>query len=122
MTDKELLELAAKAAKHYLRIRNSNDDVNIDLTTNWNPLTDDSDALRLAVQLNLHIQPYIYLTETRQRKAIAKQERQWPDDLIVGYPSYKESFTKHNSYAVTRRAIVLAAAEIGKELKGWWND
>ena len=58
MTDKELLELAAKAAgiglcKNFViagKVAKIKDTEDL-----WAPLTDDGDALRLAVKLNLDI-------------------------------------------------------------------
>jgi hypothetical protein len=90
MTDKELLELAAKAAGieiNWFKWER--------LTGQWNPLTDDGDALRLAVKLNLF--------NTRSKGY------EWPD---------AELFARHDEdpYAATRRAIVRAAAEIGKAM------
>ena len=96
MTDKELLELAAKAAglvihtweeDHFLVDENNG----IGFCFYWNPLTDDGDALRLAVHLNIDIN----FTESLVDCGIA--------------------ICKDNDpYAATRRAIVRAAAEIGK--------
>ena len=90
-TDKELLELAAKAIGlklryNYLGGRDANQP--------WNPLTDDGDALRLAVKLNLI------------------DERQWKAPITGAI--YDEC--NGDWYAATRRAIVRAAAEIGKTL------
>lgn len=97
MTDKELLELAAKAAgiewnKAYKAHLNENG-------AHWLPLTDDGDALRLAVDLRLEI--YIHESDTR----------------CVG-PNVESLFEQHNDdpYAATRRAIVRAAAEIGRSM------
>ena len=58
MTDKELLELAAKAAE--IKIRWSADSLGNQtgpwiFNSRWNPLTDDGDALRLAVKLGLDV-------------------------------------------------------------------
>lgn len=61
MTDRELLELAAKAAGYkveYDRIDSrwrieSRPGAHPDMWARWNPLVDDGDALRLAVLLNL---------------------------------------------------------------------
>lgn len=65
MTDKELLELAAKAcgvSGSYIRIDDGHNPLEVgigDLTgTWWNPLVDDGDALRLAIQLGLIINPW----------------------------------------------------------------
>jgi hypothetical protein len=99
MTDKELLEMAAKAAEYdvkpHVNSRYSPDLLFTLKGKNWNPLTDDGDALRLAVQLNLF--------NTRSKGY------EWPD---------AELFVRHDEdpYAATRRAIVRAAAEIGKAM------
>ena len=94
--DRELLELAAKAAG----IANWKDtDVQY-----WNPLTDDGDALRLAVKLQMLI-------------TIGSEETYiTANGMMV---ESEEFFDEHNDdpYAATRRAIVRAAAEIGKEPK-----
>ena len=91
MTDRELLELAAKACgleEAKLRIE----------FNQWNPLTDDGDALRLAVQLRLEIGfPSEDCVWSFGRFGEVCKERPEP------YP-----------YAATRRAIVRAAAEIGR--------
>lgn len=101
MTDRELLELAAKAAgiecdtlsmvsDPYLRI--------------WNPLTDDGDALRLAVKLNLSV-----CTGPCQSSATSI------DGALDGFFP-KEDSIYQCQYAATRRAIVRAAAAIGEKL------
>jgi len=110
MTDRELLELAAKAAGidvvgyadrllvfpeydgSLIRRHENGGDVE------WNPLADDGDALRLAVILGLVVdcsrpsagEPY-------------KQHAIWLDELC-------------DNATLTRRAIVRAAAEIGKAM------
>ena len=93
MTDKELLELAAKAA-------------GLEVVTptmlahgQWNPLTDDGDALRLAVKLDINV--YVHLV-SGSTMASAKPEI----DEVEPHGN--------DPYAATRRAIVRAAAEIGK--------
>jgi hypothetical protein len=101
-TDKELLELAARAAG--FRISNRLTDGGIMVMSNarpsphkWNPLTDDGDALRLVVKLNM-------IVDVRGgHGAVAV----WPDTVqqIIDDP-----------YAATRRAIVRTAAEIGAKL------
>jgi hypothetical protein len=100
MTDKELLELAAKAAGIECYWVESGPDsptmvLNEPYYATWNPLTDDGDALRLAVKLNLF--------NTRSKGY------EWPD---------AELFARHDEdpHAATRRAIVRAAAEIGKAM------
>jgi hypothetical protein len=85
MTDRELLELAAKAAGYWAAEFNC--PANLP-RPDWNPLTDDGDALRLAVKLNL-----------------------W-EAVCDGYQHADSSDS--DPYAATRRAIVRAAAEIGR--------
>ena len=105
MTYRELLELAAKAAgMKWTQIEMSlmtdyvwvtSDGVELAV---WNPLTDDGDALRLAVKLGL----------------VLKNR----DDLADAYSAeYVEKTLPSDPYAATRRAIVRAAAEIGKDMK-----
>lgn len=94
MTDRELLELAAKAAgiDFHARIMQYSDGSEY---FGWNPLTDDGDALRLAVKLEL--------LHTYRMDQVAD---------MVDFDA-----TDQDSYAATRRAIVRAAAAIGKAMK-----
>lgn len=97
-TDKELLELAAKAAgiageyrSYYVEAYNK-DFFGIAVKgasscSFWNPLTDDGDALRLAVKLGIWTLTY--------------SDDDW-------------EYCDHDGYAATRRAIVRAAAAIGE--------
>ena len=106
MTDKELLELAAKAAGVELHHWNEDTFIRVseyvdDVGGYWSPLTDDGDALRLAVKLGLEIRtngPYLIAVTPRYVDNELYEER--GDD----------------PYAATRRAIVRAAAEIGKTI------
>ena len=111
MTDRELLEAAAKAAGmsyvHDLGVL-SHDDYNE--FVRWDPLTDDGDALRLAVKLSLLIAPIPYQPGINAYGAVGVS---WPGQRFdLDY----ERFT-NDPYAATRRAIVRAAAEMGKELR-----
>ncbi len=81
-TDRELLELAAKAVNGGAWHPLTHDTPN----GVWNPLTDDGDALRLAVKLRIEVE--------------------------AGWMVFSE-----DPYAATRRAIVRAAAEIGRMMK-----
>ena len=111
-TDRELLELAAKAAGIEGEwIENSLLDDYYKLPTTgilmwsegrrhvWNPITSSGDALRLAVRMKMKI---------------------WPEGLYVhatkpsGHTIYE--LEGSDSYAATRRAIVRAAAEIGRSM------
>lgn len=53
-TDRELLEMAAKAAR-YQYAKHGGYIVVDGIPGNWNPLTDDGDALRLAVKLEIEL-------------------------------------------------------------------
>ena len=104
MNDRELLEMAARAAG----ITGITRDGGIELSKDhakppydwrmWNPLSDDGDALRLAVALRMDIR--IYGTDVRVFCCGVT--------VLEGPPDF---------YAATRRAIVRAAAEIGREMK-----
>jgi hypothetical protein len=118
MTDRELLEFAAKAAgampfldfagkptgtyKHppepgVLRASSGG----------WNPLDDDGDALRLAVKLQLQVMPQGKCTYVEK----------CPDSLL-SFPSVSElEMNGNDPYAATRRAIARAAAEIGRGME-----
>ena len=107
MTDKELLELAAKAARIEFGWQHIFDDYEGSTSEkwDWNPLTDDGDALRLAVKLKLPFN----VTDRYARciwGSFANGER------CDEFHSMKGA--TNNPYAATRRAIVRAAAEIGK--------
>ena len=106
MTDRELLELAAKAAG--LNIKSyavDTDDNFVHLIvgrkfTNekivWSPLTSDGDALRLAVKLGLLVHG------TDSPTAVWCQVGECPDAFLEA--------AKPDPYAATRRAITRAAA------------
>jgi len=103
MTDRELLEFAAKAAGIEGEWTNpmpsavGNGTIRTGIGGSlWNPLTDDGDALRLAVNLGL-------VVETGQCW-ISKHGPMYGGDVLPC------------PYAATRRAIVRAAAAIGKEM------
>jgi hypothetical protein len=104
MTDGELLELAAKAAgveckKTPIGFYLSDED------RNWNPLTDDGDALRLAVKLDLIVSRE-YTEVGKEAVVFYLNEIQHQMRCVVPHGN--------NPYAATRRAITRAAAEIGK--------
>ena len=101
MNDKTLLELAAKAAgiEIYTQVGNTILYKIGKYLGHWNPLTSNDDALRLAVKLDMGIEVMKALKEVRVGDGCGEiiTER-YSDD----------------PYAATRRAIVRAAAEIGK--------
>lgn len=106
-TDRELLELAAKAAGIEYQFDNDGDVIEyfgggLQLAFDggkWNPLTDDGDALRLAVKLEFGIAVFSLYVEVTDGLRIDESEK-----------------TDQDPYAATRRAIVRAAAEIGKTM------
>ena len=101
MTDRELLELAASAAGYDVTYERGyltffrQDVVGRPV---WNPLTDDGDALRLAVKLEIVIEP----------------GDSWSD--AGGWSTVYHCDHNDDPYAATRRAIVRAAAEIWKKM------
>lgn len=107
MSDRELLELAAKAAgynvraNHYGVLLRDENEQGLEHCA-WNPLTDDGDALRLAVKLQIQVAPGTYNKDEFAAYSSAGTEA-------------KEYWsTQQDEWAATRRAIVRAAAEIGK--------
>lgn len=122
MTDRELLELAAKAAgmdlvkwewtsDPFFEGFMLQDDEPDSAPQLWNPLTDDGDALRLAVKLRLNVilefSPTYHYAENDEYEAL--------EDM--NGCCTRASECNNDPYAATRRAIVRAAAEIGKEVK-----
>ena len=116
MTDRELLELASKAVGVYGEFQTFDDykfhiygayggegiyclDASI-----WNPLMSDGDAFRLAVKMGMHV----HVND---------------DEVFVILPSaplFAEATAEpihSDPYEATRRAIVRAAAEIGKGIE-----
>ncbi len=109
MKDCELLTFAAKAVgikaptnedpHFYLDDRGIHRDISCEndgtLMSHWNPLIDDGDALRLAVQLGLVV----------DCEGVSNRGLMFEAGILV------------DSYTATRRAITIAAAEIGKRMK-----
>jgi hypothetical protein len=91
MTDRELLELAAKAAGIDA----------VDIGYEWNPLIDDGDALRLAVKLNMTLMP-----NTGNKMAFVRCQ------MIERYQAHDDEM-QH----ALRKAIVRVAAEIERNKK-----
>lgn len=110
-TDRELLELAAKAegiegAYESWTGQGFKDGIRQILNgakcqRPWNPLTDDGDALRLAVKLGISVGP------------------DYDEGAAVAFARDGREFREpHDSdpYAATRRAIVACAAEIWRAM------
>jgi hypothetical protein len=111
-TDRELLELAAKAAGYTsygygelvggcpaLVLREA------DFTGMWAPLTDDGDALRLACRLNLTVK----IMGDHVKVGWRGCGEQWPGEEVPAN-------AREVMPVATRRAITRAAAQIGKDM------
>jgi hypothetical protein len=114
MSDRELLELAAKAAGIKLRRWNATHACyepdgysNIAPIGLWNPILNDGDALRLAVKLSMDTDDglSIHLADSEDRNTVVSKSKVYVREDVDSDP-----------YAATRRAIVRAAAEIGKAM------
>ena len=107
MTDRKLLQAAAKAAELTEKItwwdgRFIFRSVGSLVFKEWNPLTDDGDALRLAVKLNIDVLQHKHDKFVSVRCPTFDFDddcifERWGDDKL----------------AATRRAIVRAASQIG---------
>ena len=118
MTDRELLELSAKAAGYAVTDRELLEYAakaafggkNFIGDMRWNPLTDDGDALRLAVKLKLNVSleysPTYHYAYSDEYEALSG----------LNCCCTKGEDCNNDPYSATRRAIVRAAAEIGKEM------
>lgn len=100
MTDRELLELAAKAAGIQIKAI-IGDTFWTPTGLTWNALTDDADAFRLAGRLELDVM---------HRVVGGKRVEVLP----AGGPLIQE-FYEGEPYAAARRAIVRAAAEVARK-------
>lgn len=118
MTDRELLELAAKAEGRTLKYMTQHIEGREpeEFIACWNPLTDDGDALRLAVKLHMTgIDCYFWYDAERQSPASAGLgTAAWGGVRVYEPASYGAAIREQDPCAATRRAIVRAAAEIGK--------
>jgi len=118
MDDRELLELAAKAAGIDAHRGNGWQSEMLFVTVwrpdglvtgrEWNPLSDDGDALRLAVALSMDV--------------CISDEKECPSSTVTVWCARFDDWLNctelhsGDALAATRRAIVRAAAEIGKAL------
>jgi hypothetical protein len=107
-TDRELLELAARAAGYVVDDCGCGKSMRTSGETprphrHWNPLRDSGDAMRLSVDLGLHVEQY---------------------GIVRAYKRVRGSFWVHgrepagdDRLAATRIAIVRAAAAIGEDMQ-----
>lgn len=101
MDDRELLELAARAAGvHPARLPDSWPEV---MEPVWDPLSDDGDALRLAVSLGMTVDVQAGLSGAHAKT----DDSEW---------HYERHDDHSDPCAATRRAIVRAAAAIAQEM------
>ncbi|MGU1527399.1 hypothetical protein ACSEOK_20590 [Pseudomonas aeruginosa] len=114
MNDRTLLELAARAAGMNIQRSRLDDPLHRDFLMNgegvrnpgqcsfpWNPLTDDGDALRLAVKLNFTV-------------SICDEFTKVTHGFEEGIIEYADGHKERSA----RMAITRAAAEIGKSMGG----
>jgi hypothetical protein len=118
MNDRELLEMAAKAAGLTTAHKWNGERLEMAppvfamvvhrdgelVSTGWNPLTDDGDALRLAVKLGIDITFEAFGSVMAGKDALGRGIWSACEDIGL------------DVYAATRRAIVRAAAEIGRSI------
>ena len=108
MSDKDLLTLAAKAAGIEFEYDDHESPYvwgewrGIPQKEFWNPLTSDSDALRLAVKLELDVEFWGGFEDTR---------------ITLSGNQLAHEDWNNDPYAATRRAIVKAASEIGRGME-----
>lgn len=108
MEDRELLELAAKAAGINIEYCPDSGFYWVDSKYSglwWSPLHVDGDALRLAVSLDLHVQ-----CDFKEDDSRVYIYGGW---IGIGV---EEEVGALDKFAATRRAIVRAAAEIGRAM------
>ena len=113
MTDRELLELAAKAHGGLVYVDGIgwiHEDENGGRGAWWTPLTDDGDALRLAVMLKIDVSH-----EEIGMKSFVYARAVFNDDLHIGISEIFDD--EGDRLERTRRAITRAAAQIGKDMQ-----
>ena len=116
MTDRELLELAAKAVRydtsHHLNAERMNLKPPViglcipNVSTLWNPLEDSGHALDLAVVLRLTIE---HGGPNRTFVVVRTSDSNWRE--------WREKYESKDPGVATRRAIVRAAAGVAIERK-----
>ena len=125
MTDRELLEFAAKAAGINVVRSRLDDPMSGDFLVNasarnphqvsgpWNPLTDDGDAMRLMVKLRLHARQFPIVDDGFDVPLGMVEVWRVDDDDPLHVEFLRSG---DDRLVVTRRAIVRAAAEIGRQI------
>lgn len=119
MTDRELLEFAAKAAGIVPPADLNTDEIGRNYSNGlglwckhpwgwnwWHPLDNDGDALRLAVKLGIILGTY---------ENFSTVDLLSPNEQIMTITVWHHQ-TNNGKYAATRLAITRAAAEIGRAM------
>jgi len=110
-TDRELLELAAKAAGY--DYRSPAGYIVVDgIPGNWNPLDDDGDAFRLSIKLGLRVQYCDVSCYAAGNGHVAVVTVQ-PGGMRNRFVGDVEEWAS-DPYSATRRAIVRAAAAMAE--------
>lgn len=119
MSDRELLEWAAKAAGillhhwskdgEFIRVDESTDDDG----EAWNPLVDDGDALRLAVKCRIELDH----SHAQDQHRYVCASRRGCEMMYAPVSAVEEIEDEGQTLAATRRAIVRAAASIGQQME-----
>lgn len=126
MNDRELLELAAKAAGiNHLAWCDGLEALAVfhaptkiwpngywDEESQWSPLTDDGDALRLAVRLGISVNFWDGF-----KQVICRRHSDQENFELHGVVGYGEGAGKEPTTENVRRAIVRAAAAIGEAMQ-----
>lgn len=107
MSDRELLELAAKAAGYGYGEFVKGGIVFATEDSLWNPLEDDGDAFRLACDLGLRVFPVARTESGTACSAVGAVTGERLSEVADALPTR----------TATRQAIVRAAAEIGRMMQ-----
>jgi len=116
-SDRELLELAAKAAGVVGEFDHGYQCIMQEVPfrghlinyENWNPLADDGDALRLAAKLTLVVDILVHQTRV--------DAEQYGIRRCIEHVPPMHEISPSDTLAATRRAITRAAAEIGRRMQ-----
>jgi hypothetical protein len=117
MSDRQLLIDAAKAADYgFIYKRKISNNVHEWTSSDgmlwqWNPLIDDAQALRLAVKLKMEV-----YHGNDEGEAVYASHVKLDGGISYCVEYYDDLNNKGSEYEATRRAIVRAAAEIGKAM------
>lgn len=124
MTDQELIELAAKAVgikgewvrdTAFIQARYSfnvpYDNHGIMTSIEWNPLREDSDAMRLAINLGMNLM----MLPASLKNGFCTVGAGFSNESGSPRITISENYNQ-GPYKAVRRAIVRAAAEIGRKM------